>query len=60
MKNSKLIEILASFSNDEIFEFRKFMGDLFRNKDSASFKLFQLLEKSYPKFNERHSKKNTF
>jgi hypothetical protein len=52
MKNSKLIEILSSFSNDEMFEFRKFMGDLFRNKESASLKLFQLLEKSHPKFNE--------
>lgn len=52
MKNSKLIEILSSFKNEEIIEFKKYIVDLNRNKESANLKLFQLLEKSYPKFNE--------
>ncbi|MBK8674404.1 MAG: hypothetical protein IPN93_15905 [Bacteroidetes bacterium] len=57
MRNSKLIEILATLTEVEIIEFKKFIGELCKNKDSAILKLFHLLEKSYPKFQEEDIQK---
>ncbi|MBK8549657.1 MAG: hypothetical protein IPL53_00835 [Ignavibacteria bacterium] len=51
MLNSTLIEILKSFSKDELKSFEEFVESPFHNKKTPAIKLFKYLKKHSPDFN---------
>lgn len=50
MKNSKLIEILKTFSKEELKEFEKFLSSPFFKKQRNLIPIFKLLKNSFPDF----------
>lgn len=57
MDNSKLIELLKSFSSIEMKQFSNYVSKNAEKKDTLPYKLLLLLEKQYPEFNEKFIKK---
>lgn len=51
MKNSKLIELLASFSSSDIKRFREFVASPYFNKNIHLLRLIEYLESAAPDFN---------
>lgn len=51
MNNSKLIEILKTFSKQELKEFENFLSSPFFKKQRNLVPLFKLLKQSFPEFN---------
>jgi hypothetical protein len=61
MTNSKLIQLLSTFSKDEFRSFGKFVSSPFFHKDKAVIKLYSFLKGYYPEFSaERLSKESLF
>lgn len=61
MINSKLIQILKSFSKDELKEFEKFLASPFFSKGRDLLPLFNSLKKFYPNFgNENFTYEKVF
>ena len=58
MKKSSLLELLKSFSHDEIKEFDEFVRSPFFNKNESVVKYFELLKKYHPDFPENKIAKN--
>lgn len=52
MKNSSSIEILRTFSEDELKEFTDFVSSPFFNKKKSALTLFRQIRKFYPKFDD--------
>jgi hypothetical protein len=50
MKDTKLIQILRTFSNEELKQFEKFISSPYHNSGKNCTPLFKLLRKSYPEF----------
>ena len=50
MKNSKLIQLLRTFSNSEMKEFGKFIRSPYFNESEQLITFYELLKKSYPEF----------
>lgn len=50
MKGSNVIEILKTFSKEEMKEFRDFVRSPYHNKRKAVEQLFELIQKHYPEF----------
>lgn len=50
MQNSSLIEILRTFSKEQIKEFQDFVSSPYFNKRSGVTKLFEQIKKNYPGF----------
>jgi len=59
MKSSILIEILQSFSTNEIKELGEFIRSPFYNKNESVIKLYDYLRKYYPEFPEDKIEKET-
>lgn len=61
MLNSKVIDIIKSFSHDEMKRFGEFMNSPFHNKNKKATMLFDLLSKYHPDYdNENLTKENLF
>jgi hypothetical protein len=61
MENSTLIQILNTFTREEIKEFNLYVESPFFNRNKNVIRLFALLKKEFPKFkNERIMKENLF
>lgn len=61
MKNSKLIQLLKTFSGEEINDFEKFLKSPLSNSRNYVIKFFQELKKHYPEFKENNiDKKEIF
>ena len=62
MKNSKLISLLKSFSENELKEFRKFIDSSFFNKEGKYvLRFYNEVRKHYPDFtNASLERKNLF
>ncbi|MCB0723711.1 MAG: hypothetical protein KDC73_03345 [Ignavibacteriae bacterium] len=56
MKNSNLIKVLKSLSNDEFKGFGRFVDSPFHNRRTEVKRFFDLLKKYYPEFNEHSIK----
>jgi hypothetical protein len=52
MRDSKLINLLKTFSEDEIKSFRKFVASPFFNSVKNYINLLKVLEKFYPGFDD--------
>lgn len=52
MKNSKLIQLLKTFSEEELTDFEKFLNSPLSNSRNYIVKYFQELKKHYPEFRE--------
>ncbi len=57
LKKSKLITLLSSLNKIEFRNFEKFLGHSFFNKDQDSLKLFKILSRQYPDFEEKNIEK---
>lgn len=53
MKDHSLIKLLRSFSGAEIKEFGEFISSSYYNKRNAVKKLYEIIKKQYPDFNEK-------
>jgi len=53
MKNSKLVQLLRTFSKEEFKSFGKFVHSPFFYKDKAVIKLYNSLNPSFPDFNNK-------
>lgn len=54
MINHKIIEILSTFSKDEIKRFREYLNSPFFNKSAKLIKLFEVLIEFYPEFDSKN------
>ncbi|MFZ1320833.1 MAG: hypothetical protein WAT71_04690 [Ignavibacteria bacterium] len=53
MNDHSLIKLLRSFSGAEIKEFGEFISNSYYNKRNAVKKLYEIIRKQYPEFNEK-------
>lgn len=53
MLKSRFIDVLKSFSTEELKSFRDFVRSPFHNKNSNVIKLFELIRPHYPEFNAK-------
>ncbi|HQY53578.1 MAG TPA: hypothetical protein PLD63_14530 [Ignavibacteria bacterium] len=61
MKDHSLIKLLRTFSGEEIKEFGEFISNSYYNKRKAVKKLYDIIRKQYPDFNEKNiDKKNIY
>ena len=61
MNNTRLINLLKSFSEEELREFELLVNSPFYNRENALTGLFGILKKHYPEFNDKDfSKENIF
>ena len=61
MLNSKLIDILKSFSKEEIKKFSEFLASPFHNKNKKAILLFEILSKHHPHYEHKNlTKENLF
>ncbi len=51
MEKSKIIDILKTFSKEEMKSFKDFVNSPFFNSNKSVIRLFEILRKSYPGFN---------
>lgn len=54
MISHKIIEILSTFSKDDIKRFREYLNSPFFNKSAKLIKLFEVLIEFYPEFNSKN------
>lgn len=59
MKNSSIIKIIDSFTEDEVSEFLDFLKSPFHNKKSGVVKLYMAIKKHYPDFKKDELEKET-
>lgn len=52
MRKAKITECIASLSEEELNAFKLYMENAIQKKDSPAYKLFSILIKLYPDFNE--------
>ena len=61
MKNSQLIKLLKTFNPEEIKRFREFISSPYYNKNKNVSKLYEVIRKAYPDFEqEKFTKENIF
>ncbi len=58
MTNSKLVQLLRTFSKDEFRSFGKFVRSPYFYKDKSVIKLYKALKQFYPAFNSGRLKKS--
>lgn len=52
MKNTKLIQLISTFSKTELLDFERHLNSLRLQKGNPIFKLFKVLKKEFPTFRE--------
>ena len=60
MKNTQLIKLLRTFDQKEIKRFREFISSPFFNKNKNVTKLFEIIRKIYPDFEQEKFTKEFF
>ena len=61
MKNSQIIKLLRTFDPKEIRRFSEFISSPYFNKNKNVIKLYEVIRKAYPDFEqEKFTKENVF
>lgn len=61
MLKSKVVDILRTFSNDELKKFGEFLNSPYHNKNKKAVKLFEVLSEHHPGYSNKNlSKENIF